>query len=154
MTRAARAVLILSLALWSGGLATISFVVAPTAFRTAPTRKDAGNLVGATLRGFNKIEIACGVLSLAASALLFAKRPEGTKKGLVSVILVFVMLLVSVALMTWIYPGTASARSATDPAGQESFARMHQISVVLVSINIFTGAGLLICLGLRKTDGA
>lgn len=159
MTRAARVVLVLSLALWSGGLAAISFVVAPTAFQTAPTKKDAGTMVGATLRKFNKVEVGCGVLALASSLLLYAKRPEGTKKGLVPAVLVFVMLVVGVSLMASIYPDAAIARSKLemspeDAAARDHFATVHRISVILVSINIFTGAGLLICQGLRKTDGA
>lgn len=159
MIRAARVVLILSLALWSGGLATISFVVAPTAFRTAPTRKDAGTMVGATLRGFNKVEIGCAALALASSLLLYAKRPEGTRKGFVSVILVFVMGVIAVSLMAWVYPDAAVSRMAIesfpdDPIAKDHFALIHRVSVILVSVNIFTGTGLLICLGLRKTDGA
>lgn len=159
MIRAARVVLLLSLALWSGGLATISFVVAPTAFQTAPSKKDAGTMVGATLRKFNKVEVGCGALALASALLLYVKRPEGTKKGFLTAILVFVMLVISISLMAWIYPDAAVARaklehSPDDPIGKDYFALIHRISVILVSVNIFTGTGLLICLGLRKTDGA
>jgi len=157
--RAARAVLIVSLALWTGGLATISFVVAPTAFKTAPTKKDAGTMVGATLRGFNKVEVGCGALALASALFLYAKRPEGTKKGFVTAGLVFAMLMVSVSLMAWIYPDAAVTRaklehSPDDPIGKDHFALIHRLSVILVSVNIFSGAGLLICQASRKTDGA
>jgi uncharacterized membrane protein len=159
MIRTARAVLFVSLALWTGGLATISFVVAPTAFRTAPSRKDAGTMVGATLRTFNKVEVGCGALSLAAALYLYLKRPEGTKKGRLTVVLVFVMLIVSVSLMAWVYPDAAVARvklesMPDDVITKDYFALIHRISVILVSVNICVGTGLLICNASRKNDGA
>jgi uncharacterized membrane protein len=159
MIRTARAVLFVSLALWTGGLATISFVVAPTAFRTAPSRKDAGTMVGATLRTFNKVEVGCGALSLAAALYLYLKRPEGTKKGKISVALVFAMLVISISMMAWVYPDAAIARNAVehfpdDPVAKDHFALIHRFSVILVSINICVGTGLLICNASRKNDGA
>ena len=111
MMRAARTVLLLSLALWTGGLATISFVVAPTAFKVSSNRRDAGPMVGAVLRGFNRIEVACAALALGAAGVLFAKRPEGTRRGLLSLTLVFVMGAIALSLMLWIYPDAAMARA-------------------------------------------
>jgi len=154
----ARAVLLVSLALWTGGLATISFVVAPTAFKVASSRQEAGTLVGAVLRGFNRLELVCGVLALAASLLLLGRRPQGSRQGFVSSALVFTMLTIAACLMFWIYPEAAAARSILqgapeDIVSKDHFALIHRISVILVSVNIFVGTGLLVCLGLRKTDG-
>jgi len=64
-----------------------------------------------------------------------------------------------VSLMGWVYPDAAVARmnleSMPDDAGaKDAFARIHRISVILVSINIFAGAGLLLCHASRKTDGS
>jgi uncharacterized membrane protein len=160
MIRVARVVLILSLALWTGGLATISFVVAPNAFKNAPQRQVAGQIVGATLRSFGKVELACGVLALGASLLLYSKRPEGTRKGMVRAALVFLMLAITCSTVFWVYPDAAVARAKLqampeDQITKDYFSMIHRISVILVAANILLGTSLLVCTGAAKpSDGA
>ena len=77
MIRVARIVLMASLALWVGGLATISFVLAPTAFKVQPSRQVAGQIVGASLRNFGVVELVCGVLAVSSSIFLRFKTGRG-----------------------------------------------------------------------------
>jgi uncharacterized membrane protein len=157
--RVARVVLITSLSLWVGGLSTISFVVAPTAFRTAPARQDAGKMVGASLRTFGKVELVCGVLALAASLLLYAKRPAGTRLGMYRSALIFLMLVITCSYVLWVYPDAATARMKLDTMPDDAmvkdyFAMIHRISVMLVSANILLGTGLLVCASAAKPSDA
>src|SRR5262245_40599506 len=100
MIRVARVVLIASLALWVGGLSTISFVVAPTAFKGAPSRQVAGQIVGSSLRTFGAVELVCGALAVASASFLTVK----TRRGGLVVGLVALMLLLSFIYVGWIYP--------------------------------------------------
>jgi len=158
MIRAARTVYLVALSLWTGGLAAISFIVAPAAFKTAPSRQIAGQMVGACLRNFGKVEIVCGILAFFASLLLYIRRPAGTRQGFTRVILVFLMLVLAISYVSWAYPDAAATRlkleqMPDDVIVQEHFARIHRLSVILVMANIFLGSGLLICAGARSADG-
>jgi uncharacterized membrane protein len=159
MIRLARIVLIVSLALWTGGLATISFVVAPAAFKTAPSRQAAGQMVGATLRTFGKVEVGCGIAALAASLYLYSKRPEGTRKGFYRTSVIFLMLVITLSYVSWIYPEAAVTRGKMESMPDDSilkdhFAMIHQMSVILVSVNILLGTGVLVCSAAKSSDGA
>ena len=155
MMRAARAVLIASLAFWVGGLATISFVVAPTAFRE--NRPVAGKFVGATLRTFGKVELACGVLALGASLVLYSRRPPGTRQGKLRVALVFLMLVLTASYVFSVYPSAQVSRMKLegmpdDTIAKDHFAMIHRVSVILVSANILLGSGVLICTAASKSS--
>jgi hypothetical protein len=143
MRRTAQVVLALSLSLWTGGLATISFAVAPTAFRQASSKEEAGKVVGGSLRAFGKVEIACGVASLLAS---WALAQGGGRWEKIRVWVVFAMLGIALVTVLAIYPEAAVARQKMSPGVPEIaeyFALLHRISVILVSINILLGTAVL-----------
>jgi hypothetical protein len=140
MRRTAQVVLALSLSLWTGGLATISFAVAPTAFRQASSKEEAGKVVGGS---FGKVEIACGVASLLAS---WALAQGGGRWEKIRVWVVFAMLGIALVTVLAIYPEAAVARQKMSPGVPEIaeyFALLHRISVILVSINILLGTAVL-----------
>ena len=65
----AAAVRTLAVALWIGGMAALDFIDAPLRFATpALTRNQAVALGQAVFARFNRIEVACGVIALAAAA--------------------------------------------------------------------------------------
>jgi len=125
-----RAVYAAALALWVGGLATISFVVAPAAFQQ--DRPAAGKIVGAALRRFGGVEIGCGLVALAASLRL---RRGGRWERTLRPVAGTVMLALTLTYVLWVYPAAAAARDLP-----ERFALLHRISVLLVSANILVGA--------------
>jgi uncharacterized membrane protein len=156
MIRIARVFLIASLALWVGGLSTISFVLAPTAFKVAPSRQVAGQIVGASLRTFGNVEIACGIIAIASAVFLRWK----TGRSKVVVGLAIVMLAVTLSYVFWIYPEAAVTRMKLDHMPDDAvvkdhFALLHRISVILVSVNILVGTGALVCTAAKPpADGA
>jgi uncharacterized membrane protein len=66
---------LLAIVTWVGGLIFFAFVLAPTAFATYPTAHEAGLIVGASLRVFDLVGLACGPVFLLATAVLFARAP-------------------------------------------------------------------------------
>ncbi len=70
-----RLIQLLAMVTWVGGLLFFAFILAPTAFHTLPSTHDAGLIVGATLRVFDLVGIACGACFLAVTAVLFARAP-------------------------------------------------------------------------------
>jgi uncharacterized membrane protein len=155
MIRVARVVLIASLALWVGGLATISFVLAPTAFKVAPSRQVAGQIVGTSLRTFGTIEIVCGALAVASS--IFLRRKTGRGNPVVG--LVVVMLIITLVYVGFVYPAAAVAREEMNlPQGvnlnaPEQFAVLHRVSVWMVGTNILLGATALGFAAAARSDG-
>jgi hypothetical protein len=103
-----RALHLLALALWLGGLVAIGALVAPTAFhatRTAPALAGnlpqqnalAGAVVGGSLRLFNKLDFACAAVLLAANLLLLphtSRRWTGACLGITLVLLASTLYLV------------------------------------------------------------
>jgi uncharacterized membrane protein len=147
--RFALALYFAAIALWTGGLATISFVVAPTAFRQV-SREDAGKVVGNSLRAFGRVEIGCGAVALAASLLL---RRGGSWERVYRPTVLILMLLIALAYVVAIYPEAATARAKQ---AHEEFALMHRISVLLVATNILLGGTQLAVSAarLKAPDGA
>jgi uncharacterized membrane protein len=150
VTRVVQALYFTSLAVWVGGMAVISFVVAPAAFREATSRQEAGRIVGASLRSFGKLEIACGVVALVASLLL---RRGGRWERALRPAAAFVMLAVAAIQVGWVYVETAVAREASNA---ERFASLHRLSVFLMAANLLIGAAQIIASAakLKAPDGA
>lgn len=158
MIRVGRIILIASLALWVGGLATISFVLAPTAFKVAP-RPVAGQIVGSSLRTFGAVEVACGVLAVASS--IFLRYKTGRGKPVVG--LVVLMLMLTIVYVGVIYPAAAVAREEMNNPGrgmqmhespEDRFAKLHRTSVALVGTNILLGTIALSFAAVARPDGA
>ena len=70
---------LLAMVTWAGGLIFFAFVLAPTAFHTLPTIHLAGEVVGASLKLFNVIALACGAIFLAVTGLMFRQAPMRTR---------------------------------------------------------------------------
>ena len=86
---------------WVGGMVFFAFVLAPVAFHTLPSMREAGAVVGASLRVFDIIAVVCAGLFLAATAMLFrqsAKRVRGRYE--MEFLLTCVMLL-GTAYIQW-----------------------------------------------------
>jgi uncharacterized membrane protein len=72
-----RALRLLALVVWVGGLVFFAFVVAPVAFTVLPSTHIAGTVVAGTLGVLNTIGLVCGVLILVACAILWTEARTG-----------------------------------------------------------------------------
>lgn len=164
MIRGARAVYFTALGIWVGGMATLAFIVAPTLFRTAPTRAVAGTIFGAVLHSFGVMQIALGVLVLASlSVLRIAGEFRGKSAG-IRIGAVLLMLLLVCASQFFIAPAVQRERDAIPnfesvPVGvpaRAKFDALHAWSVRVAGTTLLLGAGLLIVSAVRtkSSDGA
>ena len=105
MTSVSRLLQLLSLTIWVGGLICFAFILAPTAFHTLPSIREAGLVVGAALRVFDLVAVGCGTAFLLATVMLSrssALRPRG-RYGM-EFLLASVMLLATVYIHWNILP--------------------------------------------------
>ena len=127
-----RALHLLALALWLGGLVAIGALVAPTAFhaaRTAPALAGnlpqqnalAGAVVGGSLRVFNFLTLACAAVMLAANLLLL---PWATRRWAAACLTATLVLLASTLYLAFdLTPAIDGAQAAGRMA---DFDRMHR----------------------------
>ena len=143
---------LIAMSVWVGGLAFFAFVLAPTAFHLLPLH-DAGMIVGASLRVFDKIELGCGGLFLAVTALLFraaVHRIRGRYEF--EFLLALVMVLATVYLQWNIIPamdqdqrlagGDINTVEPTNPA-RLHFNKLHARSEKVAGTTLLLGLGVL-----------
>ena len=101
MTSAIRLLQLLSLTTWVGGLIFFAFILAPTAFHTLPSIREAGLVVGAALRLFDLVAVGCGAVLLAATAILFRRAPMRTRGRYEMEFLLAGVMLLATAYLHW-----------------------------------------------------
>jgi len=150
MNRAARAVYFTALGVWVGGMATLAFVVAPTAFRTV-ARPVAGTIFGAILRSFGPMQLALGIVAALAVAVLMKGGEVRGRSGWIRLSVILVMLLIACNAQFVLGPAIEHERASIPnfdsvPAGVPARARfdsLHAWSVRLASVSLLAGLGLL-----------
>jgi hypothetical protein len=150
MKRVARGLYFTALGLWVGGMATLAFI-APTVFKTAPTRAAAGVIFGAILRAFGPVQLVLGIIVAGAIGLLIKGGEWSLRRGLLRLSAVLLMLLVACNAQFVLGPAIERERASIPgfdsvPAGVPARARfdsLHRWSVWLASVSLLAGAGLL-----------
>lgn len=164
MIRAARAVYFSALGIWVGGMATLAFVVAPTVFRTAATRGEAGKIFGSVLHSFGLMQLVLGVLVLLSLVFLRFSGDLRPGSGPRRIAVVALMLALVCASQFGIAPAIEHERDSIPnfesvPAGvpaRAKFDSLHAWSVRIAGCTLLLGAGLLVVSAARAKshDGA
>ena len=148
-----RFVQLLSMVVWLGGLVFFAFVLAPTAFGVLPGIHEAGLVVGASLKVFDKVALVCGALFLAVTASMF-QRAKARVRGRYEIefLLAGVMLLATAYLQWNIIPamdndqlqagGDVNKLARTDPTWQH-FDKLHHRSENVAGMVLVVGLGVL-----------
>jgi hypothetical protein len=89
-----RAVRLLTIVVWVGGLSFFAFVLAPVAFGVLPSEHEAGLVVRGTLTVLNGIGQLCGGLFALATVILWS-RARVRARGLLLTQLLFVVLMMA-----------------------------------------------------------
>ncbi len=146
---------------WVGGIAFFAFVLAPVAFHTLPTVREAGQIVGSCLRVFDLVALACGLILLITTAVAFARstsnrRSLGLQGGVVAL-----MTLATLFLHFGILPpmdadraasgGDISSLPPTDPH-RLHFDRLHARSEQVEGSVFLGGIALLILMAAASAD--
>ncbi|RXH55824.1 DUF4149 domain-containing protein [Granulicella sibirica] len=142
-----RALRLLSIVVWVGGITFFAFVVAPVAFGNLPSPHEAGIVVRYTLLALHSIGMVCGTVFLLASILLLqaSRRPRNVA---IQAALIALMLLITATSQFGILPRMERDRLAangiiesippTDPA-RIDFERLHPLSERLEGATLLLG---------------
>lgn len=161
MIRAVQAVYFTVLGLWVGSLAVLGAVVAPTTFRAAPSRADAGRIFGAVLERFGVAELVLAGLVLGTAWLLRRGAVRGSRAGWIRVALALILALLCATSVLVVNPAVRNAAALRDnPAHHDrspaSFDLLHAWATRLMAARLVGGLLLLAYSGaaLRSPDGS
>jgi hypothetical protein len=151
-----RALRLLVMVAWVGGLGFFAFVVAPVAFHSLSSAHDAGLVVGGSLRVLHWIGLVGGVAFCLATAWLWLWAEVPARVGFaIQMALTVVMLAVTAYSQFSILPAMELDRAlaggdvttaSEDNAGRIDFERLHRLSEGLEGLVLFCGLGVVFVL--------
>ncbi|GGA58957.1 hypothetical protein GCM10011507_07910 [Edaphobacter acidisoli] len=151
-----RAVRLLIMVLWVGGLCFFAFVVAPVAFSRLPSAHEAGLVVGGTLRILHWIGLIGGLVFCLANVWLWFRAEVPARLGFaIQFVLVGMMLIVTAYSQFSILPqmdrdqqiaGGIIEAAPLDNAGRIDFERLHPWSERLEGFVLLCGIGVVLVL--------
>lgn len=154
-----RAVRLLTMVVWVGGLVFFAFVVAPVAFGVLPNTHEAGMVVAGTLGVLHTMGEVCGGLFVLATAVM-ATRAGARGRGLLKaeMLLVVGMIAATVYVQRGIIPAMERDRVAAggaiedvgigDPA-RADFDRLHGLSEKVEGMVLLMGVGVVGMMGVE-----
>ncbi|MBN9614108.1 MAG: DUF4149 domain-containing protein, partial [Acidobacteriales bacterium] len=156
MEKILRALRLLAMVAWVGGLAFFAFVVAPVAFQRLASPHEAGLVVGGTLRILHWIGLIGGSVFCVATAILWLRAEVPARAGFAAeTALTLVMLAITAYSQFSILPtmeqdralagGEIETAAMTNPARQD-FERLHTLSERLGGLVFFCGLGVVLFL--------
>jgi hypothetical protein len=156
MQTALRALRLLAMVLWVGGLSFFAFVVAPVAFHKLTSAHEAGIVVGGTLRVLHWIGLIGGVSFCLATGWLWIWAEVPARAGFaIQLALTAVMLAVTAYSQFSVLPamerdrvlaGGEVERAPADNAARMEFERLHDLSERLEGLVLFCGLGVVLVL--------
>jgi hypothetical protein len=151
---------LLAMAVWVGGLCFFAFVLAPTAFGVLPNFHEAGLVVGASLKVFDKVELGCGAIFLLATAAKFLRAQRSRTLLGVELGLAALMVMATAYLQNGIIPpmdrdqaqvgGNINTVAPSNPARIE-FEKLHERSERVAGMTLLLGIAVVFLLALEQT---
>jgi uncharacterized membrane protein len=154
-----RALRLLAIVAWVGGLAFFAFVLAPVAFHRLPSAHEAGIVVGGTLPILHRIGLVSGAVFYIATGVLWlrAEVPARATYAL-EMVLTGIMLALTAYSQLKVIPamerdrvaagGVIEAADIENPA-RVDFERRHVLSERLEGVVIFCGLGVVLLLAVE-----
>lgn len=134
---------LLALSIWIGGTLAIGGLTAPAAFRSLPSRAQAGEFMGPIFRRFDRIKDACCIALVATSLLKFANWERNWNIWFATRYLAILMMVLTALVAGWVVGpsirhlrATVPATGALPPDRAERFRTLHRASVVLMQIGL------------------
>ena len=151
-----RAVRLLAMVAWVGGLAFFAFVLAPVAFHRLSSAHEAGLVVGGTLNILHWIGLVSGVLFYIATGILWLRAEVSARAAFaIEMALTGVMLAVTAYSQLRVLPamerdrvqagGVIEVVELANPARMD-FERLHVLSERLEGLVLFCGIGVVLML--------
>jgi hypothetical protein len=151
-----RALRLLVMVAWVGGLIFFAFVVAPVAFSRLPSTHDAGIVVGGTLRVLHWIGLIGGGAFCLATAWLWLRAEVPARVGFaIQLVLTAIMLAITAFSQFSILPrmerdrvqaGGAIETALIDDPARVDFERLHPLSERLEGLVLLCGLGVVFVL--------
>ena len=143
-----RALMLLALIAWIGGLIFFAFVLAPTAFHVLPNTELAASVVGPSLTALHWIGIVSGLVFLLYSLLCnFVKHSQARVLSPVHVLIVLMLLLTGISQFV-ITPRMRYLRSGPlsmdTPSAYAEFNHLHRWSERLEGGVLLLGLGVVV----------
>jgi hypothetical protein len=144
-----RALRLLTIMIWVGGLIFFAFVEAPTAFRVMGTTRQFAQLIGDSISELNRMGHVCGFIFLVSTAMVWLRAWRRRRWLLVAqIVLVVLMIAATMFVQAGILPamerdriaagGDITAAPATNPARLD-FERLHPLSEKVEGSALFLG---------------
>jgi uncharacterized membrane protein len=157
-----RVLRLLTIVVWVGGLVFFALVLAPVAFHVLPSTHEAGTVVGATLRVLNMIGFICGFMFLFATIPAWLRaNSRGRNLLVIEMLFIAVMLAATFYVQASIIPAMERDRIAAggdvdaappDNPARLDFERLHPLSEKVEGAALFLGLGVVILMGVERTD--
>lgn len=151
-----RALRLLAMVAWVGGLIFFAFVVAPVAFHSLPSTHEAGIVVGGTLRVLHWIGLIGGALFYVATAILWLRAEVSARVGFaIQLTLTGIMLAATAYSQFRVLPamdhdrdlaGGVVETAPAENAGRVDFERLHVLSERLEGAVLLCGIGVVFLL--------
>jgi hypothetical protein len=159
MTVLLRALRLLSMVAWVGGLIFFSFVEAPTAFHVMGTTRQFAQLIGGSIFALNRLGHASGLVFIVASLLLWRPSPARTRKLLrAQVLLAVLMMAATLYVQHGIIPAMERDRASvggditavpTDNPTRADFDRLHGLSEKVEGSALVLGVAVIVLMGVE-----
>jgi uncharacterized membrane protein len=157
-----RAIRLLTIVIWVGGLIFFAFVVAPVAFSVLASTHEAGLVVRGTLTTLNTMGQICGLLFALSTLVLCSRAGTGGRKFLLAqALIVFLMMAATAVVQLKIIPamerdritagGEIDAAPPNNPA-RTDFNRLHTISEEVEGAVLLLGVATLVLMA-AETSG-
>lgn len=154
-----RALRLLAIVIWVGGLIFFAFVEAPTAFKVMGTNRQFALLIDGSITALNRLGHAAGLLFLIATLPLWLRSTARARRILlVQIILVILMIGATFYVQASIIPSMERDRAAaggdiaTVPAGNPTridFDRLHALSEKVEGSALFLGLGVVLLMAVE-----
>jgi uncharacterized membrane protein len=149
-----RALRLLTMVIWVGGLIFFAFVEAPTAFRVMGTTRQFAQLIGDSISELNRLGNICGFIFLVATAMVWLRAWRRRRWLLITqIVLVVLMIAATMYVQAAILPamerdriaagGDITTAPATNPARLD-FERLHPLSEKVEGSALFLGLGVIL----------
>ena len=156
MTAILRALRLLAVVVWVGGLIFFAFVEAPTAFGVMGTNRQFAQLIGGSLETLNVAGTTSGfVFLLATIGLWFRTDPQGRRLLLVETVLIILMIAATQVVQRSIVPRMERDRAAAggdinavakDNPARADFDRLHAVSEKIEGAALLFGMGVVLAM--------
>jgi uncharacterized membrane protein len=144
-----RALRLLAIVAWLGGLIFFAFVEAPTAFHVMGTNRQFAQLIGGSINTLNHMGLAAGLVFMIATLVLWFGSSTRLRRLLVAqIVVVFLMISAIVYVQASIIPAMERDRAAaggditsvpTSNPTRADFDRRHELSEKVEGAALFLG---------------